>query len=1280
MGTLIRAMDWAQTPLGPLDTWPQSLRTTVSLCLASNFPISIAWGPHRVQIYNDGYWPICGGKHPRSLGQDFKECWFSAWPAIGEAFERAASGETSFLENRRMFLDRHGYLEETFFTFSFSPIQDETGGVGGLFHPVTEMTQQTLAERRLKVVRDLADRTADAQSVAQACVLIAQTLAACDLDLPFILLYLLDTSGTQARLASSAGLAPGTVASPEAVDLLAPPHPAWPLAEVVRSGRLAQVDEVVRQFGPLACGPYPESPQTALVLPISLAGLAQPFGVLVAGVSARRALDEAYRTFYEMLKDTVTNALTNARAYEEERKRAEALAELDRAKTAFFSNVSHEFRTPLTLMLGPLEQTLASGPGALTPPQHAELEVVHRNGLRLLKLVNTLLDFSRIEAGRIAAVYEPTDLATYTAELASVFRSAIERAGLRLVVECPPLPAPVYVDREMWEKIVLNLLSNAFKFTFEGEIAVRLDWCGDHVTLAVRDTGTGIPTLELPYIFERFHRVRNARARTHEGTGIGLALVQELARLHGGEITVVSAVEVGTTFTVTVPTGTAHLPADRVGTSRSLASTALAAEAYVQEALRWLADGPESERDAEAQSPYAAASPLPSVPASARILLVDDNADMREYVRRLLSQHWEVMAVADGLQALAVARDCVPDLVLTDIMMPGLDGFALLRALRADPHTATIPIILLSARAGEEARVEGLEAGADDYLIKPFAARELLARVETHLKLQRLRNEAQAAVRDSEARFRTLADAAPAMIWCLDEHGHISYVNQRYLDYCARPLEEVLGPGWHALLHPEDGPAYLAEVQAAIRERRPLRSRARVQRHDGQWRWLESHALPLHAADGQYLGHVGVSQDVTEAVQSEEILREQVAARTADAEARAQELARANAALREESATRQQMQASLFQREKLAAMGSLLASVAHELNNPLSIILLHADLLRADAGTAPLAECAAEIIQAATRCERLVRQFLTLARQQAPERTTVDLNALLTTTLELLQPSLRVDTIAVDLCLAEGLPPLWADPHHLQQVVVNLITNAQQALRDVTAPRQLRLTTGYDVAQRRVTLEIADTGLGMSPDVQARIFEPFFTTKPPGVGTGLGLPLCLGIVEDHGGTLRCTSQPGQGTTFRVELPVHSVPEAPPTAAATAHALPAVGSSAILIVDDEPSIANALARLLRRDGHTVDTAANGRLALKQLQERAYDLILSDLRMPELDGPALYRGLEQQYPQMCRRFIFLTGDTLNPEAMAFVEQRGIPRLTKPFTGAEVRHVIQQVLRAG
>ena len=1153
MGMLIRAMDWAKTPLGPIDTWPQSLRTTISLCLASNFPISIAWGPHRVQIYNDGYWPICGGKHPHSMGQDFKECWFSAWPAVGEAFERAAAGDTSFIENRRMFLDRNGYLEETFFTFSFSPIRDETGGVGGLFHPVTELTQQTLAERRLKVVRDLADCIVDAQSVSQACALITQTLAACDLDLPFVLLYLLNADGTRAKLSSSSGLVPGTAASPEVVDMLASNDSAWPLAEAARSGRITRVDEVDKQLGPLACGPYPESPHTALVLPISLAGLAYPFGFLVAGVSARRVLDEAYHTFYEMLKDTVTNALTNARAYEEERKRAELLAELDRAKTTFFSNVSHEFRTPLTLMLGPLERLLDSAYGVLTPTQHEELDVVHRNGLRLLKLVNTLLDFSRIEAGRIEASYEPLDLAACTTDLASVFRAAIERAGLRLRVECPPLPDAVYVDRDMWEKIVLNLLSNAIKFTFAGEITVSLDWCGDHVEFRVHDTGTGIPEHELPRIFERFHRVRDARSRTHEGTGIGLALVQELVHLHGGQITVASEVGIGTTFTITIPTGIAHLATDRVAAERRLASTAVQADAFVEEAMRWLPA--ESERNVDMATPalFLASLPRPLDPTTPRILVADDNADMRAYLLRLLSPNWRVETVADGEQALAVISTRRPDLVLTDVMMPGLDGLALLRTLRTDLRTATLPVILLSARAGEESRVEGLEAGADDYLVKPFAARELLARVEAHLKLARLRDEMQEALRDLNT-----------------------------------------------------------------------------------------------------------------------TLEQRVAERTAALE-------QAHVDLRHEMVERQHMQETLFQQEKLAALGTLLANVAHELNNPLSVATIQLDNLQEETASDSWIDDLETLRHAVERCKSVVQSFLALVRQQPPTRSAVALHAVVGDVFALLGHGLEADDIIVECHLAENLPPLWADPHQLHHVVANLITNAHHALRQTAPPRQLRLTAAANADRSQVILEVSDTGPGIPDDLQRRIFDPFFTTKPQGVGSGLGLPLCRNIIEGHGGAIHIASQTGHGTTVRVTLPVAAAEVRSLETSPEPVALAQPQRGAILLIDDDPSLQKVLRRVLQRNGHDVIVAGNGQEGLAALEERSYDVILCDMRMPGLDGPGFYREIEHSYPSLLSQIIFLTGDVLSPEAEAFFAKVDCPRLVKPVKAQEVRQAIQQKLEA-
>ncbi|MBY0471779.1 response regulator [bacterium] len=407
----------------------------------------------------------------------------------------------------------------------------------------------------------------------------------------------------------------------------------------------------------------------------------------------------------------------------------EKVKELDRIKTQFFSNISHEFRTPLTLILGPMEDLLAGVHGALSSEQQAQFIVLHRNALRLLKLVNTLLDFSRIEAGRTQAVYEPLDLAKLTATLASAFQSAIDRAGLKLLVNCPPLPSVGYADKDMWEKIVLNLISNAFKYTQKGQIEVSLVGSNDQVELKVRDTGIGIPEHELSKIFERFHRVEGVQGRTHEGSGIGLSLVQELIKLHGGTISVESSLGQGTCFTVRMPLGSKHLPADQVSkASADSSSISARSEAFVEEALRWI---PESEPPVKV---------APSLIAKKRIVLADDNTDMREYIRKLLEERYEVIATANGQEALNALRIQPADLVVSDVMMPVMDGIAFLRELRSDPVLANIPVILLSARAGDESKTSGIELGADDYVTKPFSTKELQARVQTQLQLAEMRN------------------------------------------------------------------------------------------------------------------------------------------------------------------------------------------------------------------------------------------------------------------------------------------------------------------------------------------------------------------------------------------------------------------------------------------------------------------------------------------------------------------------------------------------------------
>ncbi len=765
MGALIRSLDWSRSPLGPIDTWPQSLRTSLGICLSSRFPMAIWWGPEIVQFYNDGYRPFLGTKHPRSMGQRGDECWAEIWNVCGPLYRHVmTTGDSTWSADLQLLMERDGYLEETYFTFAYSPIRGESADVLGNLITVTETTERVLGERRLRTLRDLGALAMAAKTPEEAAQLAAETLSANDADMPFSLLYLVEDDGRHARLVASSG----GIESPATPSLIGD-DARWPAGQVVASARAVVVDDL-RALEPLPSGPWTDPPHTALALPLMSGETV--VGVLVAAVSPRRQLDDAYRGFYDVLAGQIATILANAHAHMEERKRADALTALDRAKTEFFSNVSHEFRTPLTLMLGPLEDVLRAPD--LPAAEREQLLTAQRNGVRLLKLVNTLLDFSRIEAGRAQAVYEPVDIAALTADLGGAFRSAVERAGLDFVVECASLAEPVWLDRQMWEKIVLNLLSNALKFTFEGRIVVRLRDAGERVVLEVADTGIGIGAEDLPHLFERFYRARKARSRSHEGTGIGLSLVQELVKLHGGTIDVTSRPGEGTTFSVALPRGTAHLPKDRIG-ARSGVSTGIGASAFVDEAHHWLPEEVVSHAGAAA-----------SATSSGRILVADDNADMREYVTRLLAQHWSVEAVADGQAALERAREDPPDLLLTDVMMPRLDGFALLEALRADPRTAAIPIILLSARAGEEARAEGLEACADDYLVKPFAARELIARVNAHLTLARIRRETERALDDF------FENAVPALHW-LGYDGTILRANRAELEMLGYEREEYVG-------------------------------------------------------------------------------------------------------------------------------------------------------------------------------------------------------------------------------------------------------------------------------------------------------------------------------------------------------------------------------------------------------------------------------------------------------------------------------------------------------
>ncbi len=841
--------DWAAHPLGPLQAWPESLKTAVSLILNSRHPMWIGWGPQMSFLYNDAYLHVLGlEKHPWALGRPAEEVWAEIWDICGPLAEKVfRDGEASFVDDVRLLMSRGDSLEETFYSFSYSPIRDESGAVAGLFCPSNDVTSKAVGARRSRTLSELVANALIQKSTTAACASAAATLAKNADDVPFALLYLVE--GDRGTLEQAVGVpANDAILSPRSIaldgDASGDFHQvSTAIASVVKEGYSKKLS--LRNAPELPLSPDGRPVLDAIVLPVAGRLDMRPLGALVAAVNPTRPFDPEYRAFYELVASNIGTAIHNARAAEEERKRIDLLAEMDRTKTAFFSNVSHEFRTPLTLILGLLGQLSQT-----EDERHRALAgTARRNALRLLKLVNTLLEFSRLEAGRDDASFAATDLAALTRDVASSFRSAIETAGLTFVVETD-LYEPVFVDNSMWERILLNLLSNALKFTFEGQISVTLREAGGSAAeLCVTDTGVGIAATELPHLFERFHRVRGATSRTHEGTGIGLALVRDLAELHGGTVDVESIVGKGTTFRVRIPLGIGHLDASKIVPGEPMT--------YPSAIEQYLAD-------VEATVMHAAAGGTATISSGARdrILLADDNADLREYVGSILSGRYDVTSVRNGREALAAARKGSFDLILSDVMMPEMDGFELLQAVRADENIAATPFIILSARAGEEAAVEGLLEGADDYIVKPFSAEELFARVYAQINAAAIRERATRDLRASEERFRTLAASLPYIVFEADAGGAFLFLSDEYTAYTGLAPESGYGSSWLGLIHPDDARETERKWAGALRAGELFSDEFRLRRLDGTYRSCVARALPQRGADGSTARWIGTITDV----------------------------------------------------------------------------------------------------------------------------------------------------------------------------------------------------------------------------------------------------------------------------------------------------------------------------------------------------------------------------------------------------------------------------------
>jgi PAS domain S-box-containing protein len=1226
MGERMRALDWRKTPLGAAENWPQSLKTIVRVMLDSRYAMWMLWGPQLTFFCNDAYLPTVGIKRDWVLGARSDKVWEEIWPEIGPRIHRVlVEGRATWDEGLPLVLERSGFREETYHTFSYSPIYDDDSRIAGMLCVVTEVTDRVIGERRLRVLRDLA-ASPRAEATEEACKRLINVLANNPLDVTFASLYLLDPTQERLSLTHHCGILPEHLL-PAQIEL-ADRSELWPIRETIRSGMPQIVELPKRRLESIASGPWPDSIQQAMILPVKQASLMSS-GVLIAGLSPLRPLDEGYRGFLDLIVRQFAAAIADAEAYEAERARSDALAEIDRAKTAFFSNVSHEFRTPLTLLLGPLEEALQKPSVGL---RGEALDSAHRNALRLLRLVNTLLDFSRIEAGRAQAHYVPIDLAAATLELAGVFRSAMDRAGLRYSVTCNALPERVFVDREMWEKIVLNLVSNAFKYTLDGEIRVEVNTSGAGAELVVADTGTGIPAEALPQLFNRFYRVPGAGGRTYEGSGIGLSLVRELVRLHGGSIEVESHVGKGSVFRVSIPFGTAHLPQTQVAQEDGRPASAGGAQAFVAEAQRWLPELTNLEQSgtflalARSEPPLGTIDPI-NKPA---VLLVDDNRDMREYVTRLLEPRFVVSAVPDGQSALDLIDSGVrPDLVLSDVMMPRLDGFGLLKALRARPPTETTPVIFLSARAGEEARIEGFDIGADDYLIKPFSARELIARIETHIRLSRLRRSAIEHIKMSEERLRIAIDEAGMGTWNLDlKTQELRWSRSHYTLLGFEPDESNLAT--HAMWRSRIYPADLGMVEAALAQSRDAQTlysqEYRIIRADtGAVRWLRVLGRFLYDESGVPTRSVGVAFDDTDRKVAE------IALRDAD------------------------------QRKDV-----FLATLAHELRNPLAPIRNAAQLLGSPKLGSEQLQWVQSVIQRQVKhLAWLLDDLLDVARitqgKLELKRQLITLKSVVDAAVEVARPLLDSKGHHFVVALPAQPVTLDADPLRLSQVLSNLLTNAAKY---TGAGGHIALSGCIE--KGALSLSIKDDGIGIPAESLGGIFAMFSQVEGAAVhsegGLGIGLALVSGITELHGGTVEAKSEGlGFGSEFVVRLPVITA-DAVATPAADED-VPAPIGRRVLIADDNQDAADSLAMYLEMAGHDVRVVHDGRSALSVARAFRPDTALLDIGMPQLDGYEVAQALRQEPWGARITLIALTGWGQEDDRQRAIAAGFDRHLTKP-----------------
>jgi PAS domain S-box-containing protein len=1008
-------------------------------------------------------------------------------------------------------MQRNGYPEETYYTLSYTPRPGDDGNTAGMICANTDDTERIISERQLKTLIELGHNLTDCKTDSDVIERSIQTIAQNHYDFPFAIFR--TVYNNKAILAHSTDLGMSADLVKNEIDLTEDAEIPFLLKQAALSQKKQVFEGLRKKVGAMPGGAWEISPDKVIILPITQMGGAEAYCILMVGMNPYRLLDEAYSSFFSLVADQIANSFANVHALDAERKRSEGLAEIDKAKTTFFSNISHEFRTPLTLLLGPMEEMLNDP--TIDAAHKIRADVAYRNALRMQKLVNTLLEFSRVEGGWTGGKFKRVNIVAITRDLASSFRSAIEKSGMQLIFQASEIQKEVYVDLDMWEKIVLNLISNAFKYSSQGTITLSLDESNNNVTLSVSDTGIGIPEDQLDKIFNRFHRVDNREGRSQEGTGIGLALVKEMVKFHQGTITVSSELGKGSTFVVTIPAGKGHLPVEKISTTNEPFTLSSNVRSFTAEASKW--ETANSEPDENNGQEQHQVSHWPTV------LLADDNTDMRQYVEHLLSSKFNVINALNGEEAYEKALSQLPDLILSDIMMPKLDGFGLLKKIRNHPSTKNIPVILLSARAGEESKVEGLDAGADDYLVKPFSARELIARVDANIKIAKTRIVAEENLR------KIIMQAPVAMAIMKGKSLVIEIANEKALEHWGKKYDEVINkPALEAFpeIIEQGFEKILSGVLTTgipfIANEMPVKL---IRHGQPEIIYINFIYQPLVNSDGLIEGIVTVGIDVTEQVTARKKINEHTEILEEEVRKRTHQLNEVNRSLQNSNEDLQQF-----------------AHVAsHDLKEPVRKIKTFAGRLSKEyADEMPdKARIFLKKIEGATdRMFKMIEGVLSYSTIDAggDAFAPVDMNKLIDNIEEDIEILLEQKQALIK---RSGLPVIEGIPVLLYQLFYNLITNSLKFAKPGEAP-VIEITGQTIRSGNRDYLNILfrDNGIGFDQEHAERIFNTFtrLHSKDEFEGTGLGLALCRKIVERHGGTISATGIRDGGAVFNILIP------------------------------------------------------------------------------------------------------------------------------------------------